>query len=227
MNTLQRFDICAAKCSVESDRELVERNIESFVKHAGHTAEIATRAQSLVAFNSLVQQTVPDILATSLGHVGIRYKDALVISLAWLLEAFKVLCLQAFQRRSLEELALVFSFHLVYGLAVAPLILALAALVTRLCVRMPLPACVAALGGSTLAVAGVWHLACLGQCAFYLQGGAVLILRCRLARATFVAVCALLAILTHAAYGGRGLSLACFRPGAAPTGSPCTPHLNN
>lgn len=76
---LMEFGVDRARCLAEADRRIVEHDIATFTRQSGLASPMATQKEALRSFDTFIQQEVPKVLRISLGRLGIRYSDALII----------------------------------------------------------------------------------------------------------------------------------------------------
>jgi len=79
---LRSFELSKARCSDESDREVISGNICHFMRAMGLVHDDASEAGALLTFDKLVQESVPELLRSAIGRTGFPYKYALVAGTA-------------------------------------------------------------------------------------------------------------------------------------------------
>jgi len=85
---LENFSIASAKCAVESDRQIVQRNVEAFMRSTGHVEISATSEETLLAFDVLVKTTLPAHLTCTFGHMCLPYRYVMLITMCVGLHVF-------------------------------------------------------------------------------------------------------------------------------------------
>lgn len=68
---VKSFDVRTAACFVETDRQLVQGNIITFMRDFGLVKQEASDIGVLEAFNDLVHKKIPGALVANLGHTGV------------------------------------------------------------------------------------------------------------------------------------------------------------
>jgi hypothetical protein len=119
-----KFDIRKAECRFESDRHVVLRNVEAFMKHKGEAHESATLDQAIAAFNTVVHERVPALMARSLGTIGIPYRMTIMVDMPGICQIFQVFHKAFWTGDELTAQVAEFILTFSHFLLVGPLVLA-------------------------------------------------------------------------------------------------------
>lgn len=82
--TVQEFSVRHARCFVESDRVLVQRNIWMLMMDFGFVRPGGEEEEALDQFDALVRQEVPEALRRAIGHAGLPYRYVVMTVIAWI-----------------------------------------------------------------------------------------------------------------------------------------------
>lgn len=76
---LANFEVGQCTCSCEEDRPLVHNNIARLMRAGGRVGSVATESDALLAFNDFVRARLSRSLAVSIGPIGLRYRQVVLI----------------------------------------------------------------------------------------------------------------------------------------------------
>lgn len=144
LERVRSFDVHKATCLSEADRQLVLSGIALFSKHSGVVPHEAGQEETMVLFNTWVQQEVPRLFACSVGRVGLPYLQVVCMWLVWLLDALDEVG-AAVARPEERRQRLIFAlWAAVQALAYFPLCFGICTLLSRLPLKVPRLLCVLA-----------------------------------------------------------------------------------
>ena len=129
---LRLFSIRNAVCAVEGDRPVVEGNVASLMRDLKLVPLDSTHEEALLAFDSMVQTTMPRAIRDSVGLAGLRYELLVTVSAPAVFSCFDIVGAEVLAGASVQAVFATLLHMFTMTCAIFPLGFALA---TQMCAR--------------------------------------------------------------------------------------------